>query len=445
MTVTAHATDITAPDADLLAAITAYLADNEPNVVAGQVLGAVDGVTGDPNIADIGNAEGAVDTTSWVLDAGQHDPGGGKIPLAVVVIDPGALTPTGGSSFTTGATLAVRLEADTVKGAQSGVIAFVVDTESLEVIDTAHLVPLAASGAATVSLAGLGHAAITALADEAATLAVGFVSVLDAGVESEYDIDAFTLTIPEAVGGPVSNNSHAESANCMVISVILDGACEIVEDAPVFVDTAWGKVTPTVRREDGVDYSAKNFGGVTCGPEMMGDTVEKGVDLEGEMCMVNWAFMALTTGNPAILNAGGHTIGYQQLRRLQNACDPTQRKPHMALTIIRAAATDDAGCIGAAESATGATTAVAHTYPNVADWVWDIPENSDQRAAVPFKCKGYTAPNPGRGPLNLYPAGATPERIDPDAFYVPYFVDPADLPTPDGNTFASHPAPLGKL
>ena len=107
---------------------------------------------------------------------------------------------------------------------------------------------------------------------------------------------------------------------------------------------------------------------------------------------------------------------------------------------MQVAATGEGGCT-TAESSTGATTAVAHTYPNVTDFVWDIPAHEDGRAMTKFTAVCYSNPNIGAGPLNLYPADLVPDHIQSDALYATYFVDPAELPTVNCDETTAHPAP----
>ena len=238
----------------------------------------------------------------------------------------------------------------------------------------------------------------------------------------------------------MSNNCHAEMGNCMLIAVPLNASCAIEEDAPVYVTAGVGTISAEVEREAGTDYSAKNFGGDYCGPDDQADELEKWLNLSGEFCLVDWAFMAATSGNIAMNDAEGNVIGFQQLRKKNSQCNPAGRE-RFAFTVIRKAGQGDGGCVTIASS-TGATGFVAYTYPNVTSVKWDIPAHEDARALVPFTAKGYPSINAGRGPLNLVPSGSVPQTIDEDALYAAYFVDPTKLPEVNCDTQIEHPAPL---
>lgn len=239
----------------------------------------------------------------------------------------------------------------------------------------------------------------------------------------------------------MSNNCHAEMGNCMLIAVPLNAACAIEEDAPVYVTAGVGTISAEVEREEGTDYSAKNFGGDYCGPDDQAPQLEKWLNLSGEFCLVDWGFMAATSGNIAMLDgAGGNVIGYQQLRKQNSQCSP-QGRTRFAFTVVRKAGSGDGGCV-TITAETGATGFVAYTYPNVSDVLWDIPAHEDARAMVPFTAKSYPSINAGRGPLNLVPSGAIPQTIDPTALYAAYFVDPANLPEVNCDEQIPHPVPL---
>lgn len=443
MTTTVHAASITAPDAALLEFMQALAVEL---ALPGQVLGAVDAVTGVAG-GTLDNAYGAANSDTWPIDGGAGDqPDDTDNLLHVMVVEPGAIVAPGDDVLQSPASLAIAFEEDTVKGDLGSVVVAVVDPfgdDGYQLIDYATAT-LAGDGASTLNLGGLGLAAVQGLATGDALLVVGLISEPTEGTESTFDLESFTLTVPTGAGAAMgSNNSHAQTANCMLIAVELNEACVIAEGASTYVTAGVGKATPTVERTDGADYSAENFGGVVCGPDMMGDTQEKSITLEGEFCLVNWGFMAMTSGNPKIVDEAGNVIGYQQLKKTTSACE-TNDKPRIALTIIRKVGTSDGGCVTPSET-TGAQGAVAVTYPNTRDWTWDIPPHENVRAVVPFKCKCYASPNPGRGPLNLYPAGATPAAISPSALHAEYFVDVASLPTIDDNAVTAHPAPLGQL
>lgn len=239
----------------------------------------------------------------------------------------------------------------------------------------------------------------------------------------------------------MSNNCHIQTANCLLIAVPLDASCRIVEDAPVYVTAGVGSMTVEKERQDPTDYSAPNFGGVACGPEQKGETVEKWGNGSGEFCLVDWAFQAATSGNPIVLDATGNVIGYQELKKSQlGACSP-QAKPRVALVVIRKSATSEGGC-SAPTVDTGATTCVAHFFPNTTDWQWDIPPFEDGRAMVPFAMTAYSNPvGSPAGPLNLWPAGGVPNKIDPNSFHSQAFVACGGLPSPNCDVPLEHPAP----
>jgi len=238
-----------------------------------------------------------------------------------------------------------------------------------------------------------------------------------------------------------SNNCHIQTANCLLIGVPLTDECVLVEDAPVFVTAGIGTVTVEKEREEGTDYSAKNFGGVEGGPTQKAETVEKWGNGSGEMCLKDWAFMSATSGNPTVLDADGNVVGYQELKRSQlGVCSP-QGKPRIAMVIVRKAATDDGGC-STPTAATGATACVGHFFPNMADWFWDIPPFEDARALVPFSTTAYSNPvGSPAGPLNLWPAAYTPNAIDPDSFHSEAFLPCGSLPSPNCNEPLDHPVP----
>jgi hypothetical protein len=437
MTTTVNAAAIAAPSEELVDFLTAFLAANPPAGVADDIE-AYDAVTG--NEAAAAELVGVTDGDGWTIVG--NSPVGATLGLAAMIVDLPAIAPPGVDVLQSPATLAVKFEADTNVTTIGRAIALVVDPygeDGFQVLDTAAAAVV--DGAAVVNLTGLGLAAVTGLASGDAILVFGLFSANAS--ESTYEVDSFTLTIPTGAATMGSNNAHAQTANCMLIAVELDDSCEIVEGAAVFVTAGVGKLTPTVNTTEGIDYSAENFGGVVCGPDMKGDTQEKSIGLEGEFCLVNWGFMAMTSGNPKIVDEAGNVVGYQQLKRTASACD-TNDKPRIALTVIRKASTGDGGCV-TPSGVTGAQGSVAVTYPNTTDWVWKIPPHENIRAVVPFTAMAYTAPNPGHGPLNLYPASVTPERISSSALHAEYFVPFGSLPTIDDNGTLAHPAPLGKL
>lgn len=384
----------------------------------------------DENPTDAANAEGAPDAAVWPVDSYGTGTGGMAALNFGPIVAPPTLTSgwqiivtTGtGTGDPTGSDLSVAFTDEL------GVVAVFVAEYAHESTLTLTMAPAGGDAAAMEALlAGLGGDLVAFAAIEA-----------DAPYNPSFD--SFQLRYTTQEGATVSNNCHVQTANCMLIAVPLDTSCAIVEDAPVYVTAGVGSLKAGVEREDGTDYTAKNFGGQYCGPDQRGDTLEKYLNIEGEFCLIDWAFMAATSGNVSMVDGDGNVIGYQQLRKRVIACQATDR-PRFALTVIRASATGDGGCVTNVNE-TGATSAVAYTYPNVLDFVWDIPDQEDKRAMVPFKAKGYSSPNAGRGPLNLLPSGAVPQTIDPDAFFATYFVDPGSLPEVNCDETIAHPAPL---
>lgn len=240
----------------------------------------------------------------------------------------------------------------------------------------------------------------------------------------------------------MSDNCHIETGSCMWIATVLNDLCEIEEGALVYVSAGISTVTAEVERQEGTDYSAPNFGGQTCGPEQRGDTIDKYLNIEGEVCLINWGFQAATSGNPAILDAEGNVVGIASLSKQQAGACSTSTKPRIAMVIVRRAATDDGGCVQSS-SGTGATNSVGHFLPNTMDWLWDVAPWEDARAMIPFQAKGYPNPNIKRGPLNLWPDSYTPAVIPSEAYHAPVFIDPASLPAIDCDEPLEHPVPLG--
>lgn len=241
-----------------------------------------------------------------------------------------------------------------------------------------------------------------------------------------------------------SNNCHAETGSCMLISVPLNAACQIVTAAPVHVTAGVSTYKSAVNRETPTDYSAKNFGGAECGPIQKADTVEKWLDITGEACMVDWAFMSSTDGNPTVVDGSGNVVGYAKLQhRSQGACSAIT-KPKSAVVVVRRAASNDGGCSMPAGS-TGATGVVGHFFPATADWCWDIPDHQDARAMIPFTATSYANPQIGAGPLNLWPAAYTPDAIPGEAMWAPVFLNPGALPDVSCDLTISHPVPASRF
>lgn len=234
------------------------------------------------------------------------------------------------------------------------------------------------------------------------------------------------------------NNCHIQTGSCMLIAVALNASCEIVAATPTFVTAGIASADVQPERQEGTDYSAPNFGGAECGPVQKSDTVEKWGNGEGEACLIDWSFMSATSGNPKVVDADGNTVGFARLaKRAGGACVNTS-KPRVAMIIVRRSATGEGGCVTDAAD-TGATSAVAHFFPNSTDWLWGASPFEDARAAVPFNMTAYANPNAGRGPLNLWPATYTPAAIPADAFHAEIFVNPAGLPVINCDAPIAHP------
>jgi hypothetical protein len=235
------------------------------------------------------------------------------------------------------------------------------------------------------------------------------------------------------------NNCHIQYASCLFIGVPLDESCRIVEGAPSIVTAGIGELSMEPERVDGTDYSAKNFGGVRCGPELRGPTIDKWGNIEGQVCLVDWTFQSATTGNPVVLDASGNVVGYQELTTVEDsACDLTP-VPRLALAVIRRAATGDGGCSAPTES-TGATPLALHVFPNTTDWKWTDSGWRDERNTRSFMAKGYSNPQIGAGPFNLWPATYTPNEVDPLAFHSEVFITGEGVPVASCNP-VEHPAP----
>lgn len=237
-----------------------------------------------------------------------------------------------------------------------------------------------------------------------------------------------------------SNNCHIQTGSCMLIAVPLNGACEIVAGALVYTTAGVGSLSGETERQEGTDYTAPNFGGVACGPEQRGDTVERWLNLSGEFCLKDWSFMSATSGNPTVVDASGNVVGYATLSRKNLGVCGAQTKPRVALVIARRAATSDGGCV-APTAETGATSIVAHFFPMSTDWLWDLPPFEDARASVPFTATGYANPQIGAGPMNLWPEGYDPNAIPEEAMHAEAFVDPSTFPSVNCDTPLAHPVP----
>jgi hypothetical protein len=238
-----------------------------------------------------------------------------------------------------------------------------------------------------------------------------------------------------------ASNCHVQYASCMLIGVPLNAACQIVTNAPSVVMAGIVEVSGEVEREEGTDYSAKNFGGQSCGPELQGPARDKWMNLSGSMCLIDWGFMAATSGNPLVLDGDGNTVGYQELvsSAITDPCSDATQVPRLAMAIVRKAAVGDGGCAGVT-SETGATGLVLHEFPNTTNWKWTDSGWRDERNLRNFEARGYSNPQIGAGPFNLWPADTDPNVIDPAAYHAEVFITGAGLPSA-GCDPVLHPAP----
>jgi hypothetical protein len=238
-----------------------------------------------------------------------------------------------------------------------------------------------------------------------------------------------------------ASNCHVQYSSCMLIGVPLNDACQIVTSAPSVVMAGMVEVNGEVEREEGTDYSAKNFAGVACGPELQGPDRDKWLNLDGSMCLVDWGFMSATSGNPLVLNGDGDTVGYQELisAAIEDPCSDAAQAPRLAMAIVRKAAVGSGGC-GGVTSTTGATSLVLHVFPNTTNWKWTDSGWKDERNLRTFTARGFNNPEIGAGPFNLWPATYDPDEIDPAAYHAEAFIEAAGLPTAGCDTVA-HPAP----
>lgn len=238
-----------------------------------------------------------------------------------------------------------------------------------------------------------------------------------------------------------ASNCHIQYASCMLIGVPLNPACQIVTAAPSVVTAGFTEYNGEWEREDGTDYSAKNFGGQRCGPELQGPSRDKWQNMDGQMCLVDWGFQAATSGNPLVVDEDGNTIGYQELvtGAVTDVCSDEADPPRMAIAVIRKAAVGDGGCAGVA-SETGATGLVLHELPNQTNYKWTNSGFKDERNIRTFSARGYSNPEIGAGPFNLWPATADPDSIDVSAAHAEVFIASSGLPAAGCDTVA-HPAP----
>lgn len=241
-----------------------------------------------------------------------------------------------------------------------------------------------------------------------------------------------------------ASNCHVQYAACMLIGVPLNAACQIVADAPSVVISGIVEVTGEVEREDGTDYSAKNFGGVACGPELQAPSRDKWMNLTGSMCLIDWGFMSATSGNPLVLDAEGNTVGYQELvtAAVTDPCGDEADAPRVAMAIVRKAAVGSGGCEGVT-STTGATGLVLHEFPNATNWKWTDSGWRDERNLRNFEARGFNNPQIGAGPFNLWPADYVPDAVDPAAYHAETFIGTAGLPAVGCDPVA-HPAPAAR-
>jgi hypothetical protein len=236
----------------------------------------------------------------------------------------------------------------------------------------------------------------------------------------------------------MADNCHIEYAACKMIVTPLDDTCSIVAGALSYVTTGFVSLSAETEVETGTDYSAKSASGALCGVNQ-GPDIEKWQNISGELCLINWGMVSLLTGSPAVVNGTGDVIGYEQLLQNASECSAASTGPRVALTIIRQASTDDGGCVAGAT--TGATNCVAYHFPMVTNWKFAEPAFEDARTISTFTARGFTNPNIGRGPFNLWPADATPATISPDSILSRSFVDCSTLPAASCDPIP-HPAVL---
>jgi len=238
----------------------------------------------------------------------------------------------------------------------------------------------------------------------------------------------------------MANNCHIEYASCMMIAVPLDATCSIVEDAPTFVSAGFTEINGEWEREEGTDYSAKNAAGQLCGPDLKGPDVDKWINLSGTLCLMDWGLLAMATGNPLTLNAGGDVVGYGERVTPPTAPCAVNVQPRFALAVITRSATGDGVC-DPSGGADGATECLLHVYPLVTNFKHSAPSHKDERRMVEFTARAYNNPNILRGPWNLYPAANVPDTIPGDLAHWEGFIPCTGLPTP-GCDPQDHPAPL---
>lgn len=239
----------------------------------------------------------------------------------------------------------------------------------------------------------------------------------------------------------MSNNCHIQHASCMLIAAPLNAACELYEGGLVYVTAGFTTLNATEEVVEGTDYSADNAGGVQCGPEVRGEDRVKWLNIEGELCATDWAFMGALSGKTVVLDADGNVVGFDEIDTSGTGVCATSGdpKPRYALAIIRAAATGDGGCVTDSDD-TGATGMVATVFPNTTNWKFTKSAFENARQTWTMTGRAYKSPNPMRGPLNLRPSGVSPQAIPATALSSSFFINPASLPEPTCGTIP-HPVP----
>jgi hypothetical protein len=226
----------------------------------------------------------------------------------------------------------------------------------------------------------------------------------------------------------------------MLLAVPLNDACEIEEDALVYSTAGITTLDAQAELQTGTDYSAQNFGGVSCGQELIGDTVERWLNITGTFCLIDWAFMSAASGNPTVVDGDGNVVGYQRMAgTITGACESTTR-PRIHFAIARRVATGAGGCVTSVED-TGATSIAMTFFPMSTDWRFEESPFANERAQRPFTARAYANPAANAGVNNLWPADYTPDAIADDALSATAFIDPAGLPTVDCDAPQAHPAP----
>lgn len=207
--------------------------------------------------------------------------------------------------------------------------------------------------------------------------------------------------------GVLMRNCHIENAPCYLAAVLLDPLdFAIRAGAPVYVTEGVGSFVSNVEFEEGVDLSRSGWAPTKSRWTLVGDRTETGCTLSGEFITKDWQMFSDLVGpaNTAVMSGDyANTIGGQ--RRLAfGGPSVAAKKPAVALCIITAAELES--------GAVGSERCVGQFWPLTTGWEVSIGEKSAQgTAAVSFTARAYPAPADSSGPLNLWPAGATPNKV----------------------------------